>query len=325
LIRFDDRAKAEGEAAMPGAAAAEGSDAARVFNEHRSRLQGVAYRVLGRVNDVEDVVQDTWLRWSGVDHTQVSDPAAFLVRVTTRLAIDRLRSAQSRRELYVGPWLPEPMLTGPDVADSVALADSVSTAMLLVLESLSPLERAVFVLREAFGYSYGEIAEFVGRSEPSVRQTARRAREHVEEHRVRYDTDQTIRAEVTERFLAACVGGDLSRLIEVLAPEVTLVSDGGGLAPAPRKAIDGWELVARALVTFAGRLPESPSTHLVPLNGGPGIVVCSAGRPVVAISLHLVAGRVHTIHLVSNPEKLAGLRHHGYGVRRGPTTPRPEW
>jgi RNA polymerase sigma-70 factor (ECF subfamily) len=267
----------------------------------------VAYRVLGRINDVEDVVQDTWLRWSAVRVEEVADPEAYLVRVATRLAIDRLRSVQSRRELYVGPWLPEPLLTDPDVADSVALADSVSTAMLLVLESLTPLERAVFVLREAFGYSYGEIAGFVGRSEPSVRQTARRAREHVEEHQVRYDTDRSTRAEVTERFLAACVGGDLARLMEVLAPEVTLVSDGGGLAPAPRKAIDGWDLVARAMVTFAGRMPAAPSTHVVQLNGGPGIVVCSAGTPVVAISLHLVDGRVRTIHLVSNPEKLAGV------------------
>jgi RNA polymerase sigma-70 factor, ECF subfamily len=285
--------------------------AARVFSEHRGRLWGVVYRVLGRVNDVEDVVQDTWLRWSGVDVEAVDDPEAYLVRVATRLAIDRLRSAQARREVYVGPWLPEPIRTGPDVADDVAdsaaLTDSVSTALLLVLESLSPLERAVFVLREAFGYSYAQIAGFVGRSEPSVRQTASRARDHVAAQRVRYDTDESTRAAVTQRFLDACVGGDLTRLMEVLAPEVTLVSDGGGLAPAPRKAIDGWELVARALVTFAGRLPPEPGIEVVPLNGAPGIVVRSAGTPVVAISLHLVDGRVRTIHLVSNPEKLAGI------------------
>ncbi len=308
---------------MTGVTMAEESPAARVFSEHRDRLWGVAYRVLGRVNDVEDVVQDTWLRWSGVRVEEVDDPEAYLVRVATRLAIDRLRSAQSRRELYVGPWLPEPILTGPDVADSVALADSVSTAMLLVLEALSPLERAVFVLREAFGYSYAEIAGFVDRSEPSVRQTARRAREHVEEHRVRYDTDQSTRATVTQRFLDACVGGDLARLMEVLAPEVTLVSDGGGLAPAPRKAIDGWELVARALVTFAGRMPEAPSTQVVTLNGGPGVVVCSAGTPVVAISLHLMDGQVHTIHLVSNPQKLAGLARAGWPGHPGTPAPPP--
>ncbi|MGI5245739.1 RNA polymerase sigma-70 factor [Dactylosporangium sp. CA-139066] len=283
------------------------ADAARIFNEHRERLNGVAYRVLGRVADVEDVVQDAWLRWSAVDAAEVEDPEAYLVRVTTRLAIDRLRSAQARREAYVGPWLPEPMLTAPDVADSVALADSVSTAMLLVLESLSPLERAVFVLREAFGYSYAEIAGFVDRSEASVRQTAARARAHVEDHRVRYDTDPATRAAVTERFLAACVGGDLRRLVEVLAPEVTMISDGGGLAPAPRKAITGAELVARALITFAGRTPPSPTVEVVQVNGGPGIVVRSAGAPAAAMTLFLVDGRIATIHLVSNPEKLAGL------------------
>jgi RNA polymerase sigma-70 factor (ECF subfamily) len=187
------------------------------------------------------------------------------------------------------------------------MADSVSTAMLLVLEALSPLERAVFVLREAFGYSYGEIGEIVGRSEPAVRQTARRAREHVEDRRPRYDIDQGIRHRVTERFLAAATGGDLKSLMEVLAPEVTLVSDGGGLAPAPRKAVHGMELVARALVTFAGRMPEDPSARVTQLNGGPGIIVFSGPTPVVAIILHLVDGVVDTIHLISNPEKLTGL------------------
>jgi RNA polymerase sigma-70 factor (TIGR02957 family) len=287
---------------MDGAA-----ESALVFDQHRRRLVGVAYRVLGRVSDAEDVVQDAWLRWSEVDPAGVADPEAYLVRVTTRLAIDRLRSAQVRRESYVGPWLPEPMLTSADVADDVVLADSVSTAMLVVLETLSPLERAVFVLREAFGYSHAEIAEIVGRTETAVRQTARRARDHVDERRQRYDTDQTTRRKVTEGFLAACVGGDMDGLMGLLAPEVAMVSDGGGLAPAPRKAIHGMELVARALVTFAGRMPPDPSTHLVQINGGPGIVVRSGGTPVAAISLHLVDGRVQTIHLVSNPEKLTGL------------------
>jgi RNA polymerase sigma-70 factor (TIGR02957 family) len=288
--------------------AIEQPEAERIFNAHRGRLQAVAYRVLGRFSDAEDVVQDTWLRWSGVDVAQVADPEAFLVRVATRLAIDRLRSAQARRESYIGPWLPEPMITAPDVAENVTLADSVSTAMLLILESLSPLERAVFVLREAFGYSYAEIGEIVGRGEAAVRQTARRAREHVDGNRPRYDTDNATRAAVTERFLMACAGGDLADLMKVLAPEVSLVSDGGGLAPAPRKAIHGLEMVARALMTFAGRMPADPSIRVVQINGGPGIVISSAGTPVVAITQHLVDGLVETIHLVSNPEKLTGLR-----------------
>lgn len=286
---------------------AAGSDPVRVFARHRERLVAVAYRVLGRTGDAEDVVQDAWLRWSGVDVGQVADPEAYLVRITTRLAIDRLRSAQARHESYVGPWLPEPLLTSPDVAENVALADSVSTALLLVLETLSPIERAVFVLREAFGYPYGEIAEIVGRTEATARQTARHAREHVEARRTRYDTDLATRTAATERFLAAAGGGDLAALMAVLAPDVELVSDGGGLAPAPRKAIYGVELVARALATFAGRLPPEPSVEIVLLNGGPGIIVRSGRTPAAAISLHLVDGLIRTVHLVSNPEKLTAL------------------
>ncbi|MDO3702257.1 RNA polymerase sigma factor SigJ [Micromonospora sp. C28SCA-DRY-2] len=278
-----------------------------VFAEHRPLLVAVAYRVLGRASDAEDVVQDAWLRWSGVDLEQVEDPEGYLVRVTTRLAIDRLRSAVARRESYVGPWLPEPVLTAPDVADDVARSESVSLAMLLVLESLSPLERAVFVLHEAFGYAYNEIAGIVDRSPESVRQTAVRAREHVSRRRRRYDTDRATRRKVTESFLAASTGGDLTALMAVLAPDVRLVCDGGGLAPAPRRAIDGIELVARALVTFAGRMPESPRVVIAEVNGGPGAIIYSAETPVAVIVLHLVDGRAREIHLVSNPEKLTAV------------------
>ncbi|WP_328619485.1 RNA polymerase sigma factor SigJ [Streptomyces sp. NBC_00354] len=284
------------------------SEAHRVFHEHRGLLHAVAYRVLGRAADAEDVVQEAWLRWSRVNAEQVADAEGYLVRVTTRLAIDRLRSARARRESYVGPWLPEPLLTGPDVADDVALADTVSTAMLLILESLSPLERAVFVLREAFGYAYAEIGDIVGRDEAAVRQTARRARAHVEDRRTRYDTDLAVRRRVTQRFLEASSGGDVASMLEVLAPGVTLVSDGGGLAPAPRKAIQGAELVAHAFATFTRRLPEQLGIELVEVNGGPGIVAYSAGIPVTVLVLHLVDGAVDTIHLIANPEKLTGMR-----------------
>lgn len=279
-----------------------------VFNEHRSHLAAVAYRVLGRWSDAEDVVQDAWLRWSTVDVEQVENPEGYLVRVTTRLAIDRLRSAASRRETYVGPWLPEPILTTPDAADDVARSESVSLALLLVLESLSPLERAVFVLHEAFGYSHREIAAIVERSPESVRQTASRARQHVSRGRRRYDTDQVTRRKVTESFMSASTGGDLASLMEVLAPDVRLVCDGGGLAPAPRKAIEGVELVARALVTFGGRMPPAPRVVVAAVNGGPGVVVYSGDTPVVVIVLHLVGGRAQEIHLISNPEKLTAVR-----------------
>lgn len=278
-----------------------------IFEDRRGLLQSVAYRVLGTVSDAEDIVQEAWLRWSGVDAEAVEDPTAYLVKVTTRLAIDRLRSAQVRRESYVGPWLPEPVSTGGDGADAAALADTVSSAMLLVLETLSPLERAVFVLREAFGYSHKEIAEILDRSEASVRQTAMRAREHVEARRRRYDTDPVTRRRAAESFMEASAGGDLAGLMAILAPDVTLVCDGGGLAPAPRKAIQGLELVARALVTFAGRMPEDPSVGFEEVSGGPAIVVRSGGTAVVVVMLFLVDGVVEEIHLVSNPEKLDHL------------------
>jgi RNA polymerase sigma factor (sigma-70 family) len=172
------------------------SDATRVFDEHRELLIAVAYRVLGRVSDAEDVVQEAWLRWAKVDRAEVADPRAFLVRVTTRLAIDRLRRVKARRESYVGPWLPEPLITGRDVAEDIALAESVSLALLVVLETLSPLERAVFVLREAFAMPYSEIAEILDRSEVAVRQLARRARDHVCERGHRFETDQATRQRV---------------------------------------------------------------------------------------------------------------------------------
>src|ERR687898_3093015 len=196
----------------------EGRNSARVFDEHRDLLISVAYRVLGSVTDAEDTVQEAWLRWCKVDPAEVSNPQAFLVRVTTRLAIDWLRRAKARRESYVGPWLPEPVLTGYDVAEDVALAESVSMAMLVVLETLSPLERAVFVLREAFGMPYAEISKILDRNEPALRQLAHRAREHVRERSPRFDTDHTTRRRVTEHFLEATSSGELDTLMEILAP-----------------------------------------------------------------------------------------------------------
>jgi RNA polymerase sigma-70 factor (ECF subfamily) len=252
-------------------------EAIRVFEGYRDLLVGVAYRILGRVADAEDVVQEAWLRWTNVDFSEVADPRAFLVRVTSRLAIDRLRRLKTRRESYVGPWLPEPVLTGRDVAEDVALAESVSMAMLVVLETLSPLEREVFVLREAFGMPYAEIAEILGRSEAAARQLGRRARDHVRERSVRFETDQETRQRVTERFLEAALGGDVEALMEVLAPGVTLVADGGGRARAPRRPVHGADNVSRFMVAIATRPEQDLRTHLARVNGGPGIVVTSGG------------------------------------------------
>jgi RNA polymerase sigma-70 factor (ECF subfamily) len=283
-------------------------EAIRVFEGYRDLLVGVAYRILGRVADAEDVVQEAWLRWTNVDFSEVADPRAFLVRVTSRLAIDRLRRLKTRRESYVGPWLPEPVLTGRDVAEDVALAESVSMAMLVVLETLSPLEREVFVLREAFGMPYAEIAEILGRSEAAARQLGRRARDHVRERSVRFETDQETRQRVTERFLEAALGGDVEALMEVLAPGVTLVADGGGRARAPRRPVHGADNVSRFMVAIATRPEQDLRTHLARVNGGPGIVVTSGGEPVAALVLDVADGVVHNIHLVANPEKLAGVR-----------------
>ncbi|WP_025619830.1 RNA polymerase sigma-70 factor [Salinispora cortesiana] len=277
-----------------------------LFMRHRGLLYAVAYRTLGSAKEAEDVVQETWLRWSRVDPATVVDPEAFLVRVTIRLAIDELRSARVRREAYVGPWLPEPIRTRPDVADEVALADSVSTALLLVLEALSPLERAVFVLKEAFGYPYAEIAQLLGRSEPAVRQLAHRARKAVASRHRRYDSDPVTQQQVTERFLAACSGGDITALLGVLAPDVTMVSDGGGCTGAPRKPIHGSDLVARAIVVLSRQQPAGSTVGVLPVNGGPGVVVRCDGKTVLVMTLHLVGGLVRTIHVVSNPQKLTG-------------------
>jgi RNA polymerase sigma-70 factor (ECF subfamily) len=297
------------------------SDAARVFDEHRNLLVSVAYRVLGSVTDAEDAVQEAWLRWSGVDRSGVSDPRAFLVRVTTRLAIDRLRRVKARRESYVGPWLPEPILTRQDPAEDAAMAESVSMAMLVVLETLSPLERAVFVLREAFGMPHAEIAEVLGRKEDAVRQLARRARDHVRERRTRFDADRTEQQRVTERFLEATAGGDLEALMEVLSPGVTLVADGGGKALSPRRPVLGAEKVARFLVAIVGEEQTArflrsvglePSggvrVHLAGVNGETGVVITAGGAPISALVLEVTDGLVHTIRMVANPEKLAGLR-----------------
>jgi RNA polymerase sigma-70 factor (TIGR02957 family) len=297
-------------------------DSARVFDEHRALLISVAYRILGSVTDAEDAVQEAWLRWSGVNPSDVTDPRAFLVRVVTRLAIDRLRRAKTRRESYVGPWLPEPILTGRDVAEDVALAESVSMAMLVVLETLSPLERAVFVLREAFGMPYVEIADVLGRKEEAVRQLARRARDHVQERRSRFDADQAEQRRVTERFLEATSTGDLEALMAVLSPGVTLVADGGGRALAPRRPVQGAEKVARFLLAVAteeriARFLRSVGSEpivadlrvsVAPVNGGPGILVASGDKPISALVLDISDGVVRAIHLVANPEKLAGVR-----------------
>lgn len=282
-------------------------DTLAAFDANRGLLFGVAYRLLGQVADAEDVVQEAWLRWTGAPRSEVQDPRAFLVRTTTRLALDRLRRAKVRRETYVGPWLPEPLLTGPDVADRVELAETISLALLIVLETLTPLERAVFVLHEAFGFSFPEIAEAVGRNEAAVRQVAHRARAHVEARRPRFGSDDAIRQRVTEQFLSACGSGDLQDLLDVLAPDVVLLSDSGGRVQAARQPIVGADRVARFLQGIWPRLPAGTRVRLADLNGRPGLLGTAGEQPVGAVLFDVADGRVKEIYFVVNPDKLSGL------------------
>ncbi|MFF4185165.1 RNA polymerase sigma-70 factor [Streptomyces sp. NPDC001691] len=289
------------------------------FQQYRTLLFSVAYRILGSAADAEDVVQDAWLKWSAADRSQVADPKAFLTRIISNLAMERLRSTRHQRETYVGPWLPEPILTSPDTADGVAAADSVSMALLVVLETLSPLERAVFVLKEAFAFSYGEIAEAVERSEPAVRQAAHRAREHVQARRPRFTTDRTHQRDVTERFFAAATGGDINTLMELLSPDVTLWTDGGGKVRQALKPVVGLETVAGwfaalGTVTYQGIEPGQMRGELTWINGGPGVVFRGPDRVIATLTFDFdPEGRISTIHNVANPDKLqavtGGTRH----------------
>ncbi|MFC9794945.1 RNA polymerase sigma-70 factor [Streptomyces sp. NPDC057695] len=282
------------------------------FEEHRALLLGVAYRMLGRAADAEDVVQEAWLRWTAEDRAGVREPRAFLVRITTRLAVDRLRQATARRESYVGPWLPEPVVTdfgptAPDTAERALLADSVSLAVLVVLESLSPPERAVFVLREAFGFPYAEIATALDRSEAAVRQLAGRARRHVDERRPRYDVDPAARRDLTERFLAAAAGGDLGELLDLLAPDVRLVGDSGGKSRAPLRIIEGADKVGRFLHATARSADAALDVRLLELNGAPALLALADGRPDSVLQIEILDGRVQRVHIIRNPDKLASL------------------
>jgi RNA polymerase sigma-70 factor (ECF subfamily) len=275
-----------------------------LFLAHRNLLFTVAYEMLGSAADAEDVLQETWLRWSDVDPVEVRDPRAYLVRITTRLALNRLRSLQRRRESYVGPWLPEPLLTAPDVADDVELAESVSTAMMLVLETLTPTERAVFVLREVFDLGYDEIAEAVDKTPAAVRQIAHRARNHVEARRPREKVDPTARDAVVRRFLEAGSSGNLQALMDVLAPDVVLLTDGGGRVKAALRPVLGRDKVLRLLEAIT---PADAQVELAQVNGGPALRVDVDGELAVVASLHVEDGVVTGIYLVRNPEKLARM------------------
>ena len=320
-------------AGSPGTSpsAASSEDLAREFEELRAVLVGAAYRVLGSTSDSEDVVQEAWLRWSGVDREQVRDPRAFLLTTTTRLALNRLRQVRSRREDYVGPWLPEPIATASaaasatDGAEAVELADSVSMAMLVVLETLSPLERATFVLHDVFDVPFAEIAGSLGRTDAAVRQLAHRARSHVQARRPRQPVDRARHRAVTERFLAAAAEGDVEGVLSLLAPEVVLVSDGGGLKKAALRPIVGAEKVVRWLFGVLAHPDVDDLTARVAEVNGELAVLSFAGDTLDTVTFLTVEVQgITALHAVRNPDKLAalsGLRAQSMSERRTGTRP----
>jgi len=280
--------------------------ATEVFLAHRNLLFTVAYEMLGLAADAEDVLQETWLRWAGVDLATVRDQRAYLVRITTRQALARLRTLGRRKESYFGPWLPEPLLTTPDVAEDVELADSVSMGMLLVLETLTPIERAVFVLREVFDLGYGEIAEAVGKSPAAVRQIAHRARAHVAARRPRGVVSPGEARDALDAFQRATETGDLQSLLDLLAPDVVFLGDGGGIKQAVLRPIVGAGKVARVLAAALDRIAAA-SLQPAQVNGYPALILRLNGEIDTVIAVRIDDGLITGLYAVRNPEKLSHM------------------
>jgi RNA polymerase sigma-70 factor (ECF subfamily) len=281
---------------------------ADAFVTHRGLLFTVAYELLGSAADAEDVLQESWLRWADVDQAQVRAPRAYLVRIVTRQALNHLRTVSRRREEYTGEWLPDPLLTSPDVAEDVELAESLSMAMLRVLETLGPTERAVFVLREVFDVPYDEIAEAVDKSPAAVRQIAHRAKRHVGARRPRVRVDHVEQEQVLERFLRAFNTGDLQGLMDVLAPDVVAVADGGGkVRGAARRPIVGAERLVAYILGGFEKFGVQPVATAAWVNGGLGALVELDGGLVAALTVTIEEGRVTRIYSVANPDKLERL------------------
>ncbi|MGW2571685.1 RNA polymerase sigma-70 factor [Streptomyces sp. NPDC001537] len=284
-----------------------GDQATESFIAHRNLLFTVAYEMLGSAADAEDVLQETWMRWVKVDQDAVEDPRAYLVRVTTRQALMRLRSLRRRKESYVGPWLPEPLLTAPDVAEDVELAEGVSMAMLLVMETLTPTERAVFVLREVFALDYDEIAEAVDKNTVTVRQIAHRARNHVAARRPRAAVSQAQNRAALLAFQRAVETGDLQSLLDQLAPDVVFLSDGGGVVQAALEPIVGADPVAALLTAGLGRIAGTASVESAQINGHPALIMRIGGQAEGVLAVRTEGALITGLYFVRNPEKLSRL------------------
>ncbi len=286
---------------------------AAVFDEHRPLLFAIAYRMLGSAMEAEDMLQEAFLRWQGAIEEDIRAPKAYLTAIITRLCIDQLRSARVKRETYIGPWLPEPLPAGPahswegDPDRLSALNESLSMAFLVILETLSPLERAVFLLREVFDYDYGTIAKVIGKSETNCRQIASRARRRVSERRPRFEIQAEESEAVVARFMETVLTGDVDGLMAVLDPDVTWWSDGGGMTGVARKPIQGAEKVMRFVFGLLRLAPDYVTTVPMVLNGGPGMVIYVAGRPYSAVAFQVVGGRIVAARAVVNPEKLVAI------------------
>jgi RNA polymerase sigma-70 factor (ECF subfamily) len=284
-------------------------DSVEVFNKHRALLFSIAYRMLGSAADAEDILQEAFLRWQRAGEEDVRSPKSYLSAVVTRLCIDQLRSARARREVYVGPWLPEPIMTQhmPDMTSTQELAESLSIAFLVVLESLSPVERAVFLLREVFGYDYAEIARIVGKSEANCRQITHRAQQRIHERRPRFHATHEQQVRVTQEFMQACANGNLQGLMAMLTNNAVLMSDGGGKAQAARNPIYGPNNIARFILGILAKAPPNISVRLDEVNGQPGIVTFVDGQPNAVLVLDVEGDQIRGVHIVANPEKLQGL------------------
>ncbi|HUX88179.1 MAG TPA: RNA polymerase sigma-70 factor [Chloroflexota bacterium] len=282
-------------------------DAAAAFEQHRGHLFAIAYRMLGSATDAEDVVQEAFLRWlQASENSVVQSPRAYLSTIVVRLCLDLLRSAKARREVYVGPWLPEPIPTGEhaDPGDSAVLAESLSFAFLVMLESLGPQERAVFLLRDVFDYDYADIAGMVGKSEGNCRQILRRARQRLGQREARFPVIRQQQARLTEQFVRASASGDLTGLLSLLADDVVFVADGGGKARAGIRPVHGPEKVARGMLGGLRALATELEARVIEINGQPAIVGYTGGRPYGVVILDVVNNRIQRVFLVANPDKL---------------------
>jgi RNA polymerase sigma-70 factor, ECF subfamily len=280
----------------------------KVFQELRPELFGIAYRMLGTASDAEDVVHETYLRWRAGSRDDVRSPRAFLATVLTRLCIDTLTSARAQRESYVGPWLPEPLLVdeaGP--AEVSELSDSLSLAFLVLLEELTPAERAAFLLHDVFGYGYEQLATALSRDRAACRQLVARARKHLAARQHRFDGDRARASQLTRQFLAACAGGDLNGLLTVLAQDVVVWTDGGGKAKAAPHPVMGADKAARFLIAIARKTPVGTEVQQVNLNGQPGLLAIWEGTAISAAVLDIAEDRIIGVRVISNPDKLAAV------------------